>query len=96
MRRCTRRMRSPVPFFSSPLLALQVLHGGELRPCSPAQGPTGPEPDNLGQLKKQVAVKVPILGILTDNCDFYTAAPPSFDVPAGATAVEPLRGCGGI
>ena len=25
MRRCTRRMRSPVPFFSSPLLALQVL-----------------------------------------------------------------------
>ena len=57
MRRCTRRMRSPVPFFSSPLLALQVLHGGELRPCSPAQGPTGPQGQSQTQWAKQLAQK---------------------------------------
>ena len=38
IRRCTRRVRPPVPFFSSPLLASQVPFGNELRPCSPTKG----------------------------------------------------------
>ena len=45
MRHCTRRMRPPVPFFSSPLLALQVAGAPWWRatalPARPLKGPQG-------------------------------------------------------